>query len=381
MSSFDPRALNFTSGLLTLLMGVVMLGQGRSYPKTIQGVYLWGLAPVLWMVSVASYYLTGSIPEPVVVLVGNGCLMAGYALLLFGSQRFYGKTVRWGPWLALDLACLAVLGWFLVAQPDYRVRVAAFTSCMAIVILVHAHLLLREGRGFAARFVFGVLVLQALVVIVRGALTFWVDQPDGNRFQPSTLQSIYFAAYSLGGMSIAVGVLLMASERLRAEFEHLASHDGLTGALTRRALLVAGEDAFRRWQRYGRPMSLLLIDLDDFKQVNDKHGHLVGDRVLVDFVHAVRGALRGVDLLGRYGGEEFVVLMPETDGAAASIAAERIRSAVETRTGQGDAPGCTVSVGVTAAAPGDARIDELLARADAALYRAKDGGRNRVVIG
>jgi diguanylate cyclase (GGDEF)-like protein len=124
-------------------------------------------------------------------------------------------------------------------------------------------------------------------------------------------------------------------------------------------------------------MALLMLDLDHFKAVNDQHGHLVGDQVILNFVARTSSLLRQIDSFGRYGGEEFIVLLPETNPSEAMVVAERIRAAVAT---PNELPAYTVSIGVTTRSYGDTTVDELLARADKALYQAKANGRNRVEI-
>jgi len=122
-------------------------------------------------------------------------------------------------------------------------------------------------------------------------------------------------------------------------------------------------------------MSLLMLDLDNFKAINDAHGHLVGDQVLVDFTGRAKAALRRPDHLGRFGGEEFVALLPETGIDEALVVAERLRAAVASSTA---AHGCTVSIGVAGSDAGDATVDAILSRADTAMYAAKAAGRNCV---
>jgi diguanylate cyclase (GGDEF)-like protein len=123
-------------------------------------------------------------------------------------------------------------------------------------------------------------------------------------------------------------------------------------------------------------MALLMLDLDHFKTINDTYGHMTGDQVLISFVARVRDQLRRPDQLGRFGGEEFILLLPDTPPESALVVAERIRTAVA-RASDG-LPAITVSIGVTSNRPDEADIDELLARADRALYMAKTGGRNRI---
>jgi diguanylate cyclase (GGDEF)-like protein len=145
--------------------------------------------------------------------------------------------------------------------------------------------------------------------------------------------------------------------------------------LNRRGFEDILQRGFAEAIRYGRPASMVLVDLDHFKAINDSHGHLAGDRVLADFGVRVAALLRRPDSFGRFGGEEFVALLPETEPEAARVVAERIRAALETAEEQ---PGCTVSIGIAVSRSDDNAIDAVLARADAALYRAKAGGRNRV---
>lgn len=172
-----------------------------------------------------------------------------------------------------------------------------------------------------------------------------------------------------------------AVERTEMErrLEILATTDPLTGILNRRACLERGKALSESAKRYGHPMTVMMLDIDHFKRVNDRHGHDMGDEVLCLFVSVVTKCLRQVDVFGRMGGEEFAVLMPETAQKGALIAAERIREAVEQakldRNGQ--SLSVTVSVG---AVVGTHTVDEALNLADEALYRAKHDGRNRVVL-
>ena len=141
--------------------------------------------------------------------------------------------------------------------------------------------------------------------------------------------------------------------------------------------IEACEQELERCQRHGRVLSLMMMDLDNFKTINDTNGHLVGDRALIDFVKRVSGQLRRPDKLGRFGGEEFVLLLPETPMDEASRVAERIRETIQKNHVE---HGCTVSIGVVTAVTGKESMDDLVARADGALYRAEKSGRNRVEL-
>lgn len=373
----DPRSITVMTALMAAVMGAVLLGVRRNYPPSIQGLLPWSLAPMTCALAAGVYALQGLLPDFVVAQTGNALLLTGCGLFYFGSQRFFGRPVTWRLWGGVALLSLAVLTWFLV-WPDYRVRMVVFTTTMTACVLAHARLVLRDGRGFAARLIAGTLLLQAAVLVGRGLASFWVDGAQSSRFAMTTVQTAYIASYCFSVLLLSVGALLMASERVRQEFELLATRDALTGALTRRAVLQAGAEEFDRWRRYGQPLSLLLLDIDHFKLVNDRHGHQTGDRVLAHAVAVMREQLRATDKLGRYGGEEFVILLPSTDVEAARASAERVREALATRAPSPGIPPCSASLGVAVAGPGDLSLDMLLARADAALYRAKANGRDRV---
>ncbi|PWC70847.1 hypothetical protein TSH58_12835 [Azospirillum sp. TSH58] len=174
-----------------------------------------------------------------------------------------------------------------------------------------------------------------------------------------------------------VTALKESEERLR----RLSITDSLTGVSNRRHFVEAAEQELARARRYGRPVTLLMLDLDHFKSINDTHGHAVGDEALRAFTAASRALLRENDLLGRTGGEEFAILLPETDIAGARMVAERIRRrTAELAVPAGDETvRFTVSIGVACCAAGTRDVDAMLSSADEALYRAKAAGRNRVV--
>ena len=168
--------------------------------------------------------------------------------------------------------------------------------------------------------------------------------------------------------------------RLYEHAERLATTDGLTGLLNRRSFNAQLEARLREAQRYRKPLSLLLLDIDHFKKVNDGFGHPAGDAVLRGVARVVQSQARGTDMVARYGGEEMALVLPETDASGARVIAERIRSAVAQarhQTEQG-ALQVTLSIGVATWPSTDA--DVLLEHADKALYRAKQGGRNRVEL-
>lgn len=169
-------------------------------------------------------------------------------------------------------------------------------------------------------------------------------------------------------------------EIARQEAEHSARTDALTGLPNRRAVMDEGKREFARARREDAPLSLIILDIDHFKQINDREGHVEGDRVLVKVARSINEIKRAGDLFGRIGGEEFLAFLPETPLSGAKQLAERYRShiAANIRTGQSEYP-VTISLGVTELSEEDGSLERLIDRADRALYRAKEQGRNRVV--
>jgi diguanylate cyclase (GGDEF)-like protein len=169
--------------------------------------------------------------------------------------------------------------------------------------------------------------------------------------------------------------------QLHAEVQKQAITDTLTGFYNRRGFSELGRREVERSLRFGHPLSAMMLDIDMFKQINDIYGHLTGDRVLVGITHHCAQELRQIDLLGRYGGDEFVVLLPETGVENARRVAERLRATIAALpfNANGKPLNITISVGVACMQDGCKSLEELLERADGALYQAKESGRNRVM--
>ncbi|HXF45059.1 MAG TPA: GGDEF domain-containing protein, partial [Burkholderiaceae bacterium] len=183
-------------------------------------------------------------------------------------------------------------------------------------------------------------------------------------------------------IAVAAGAGLWWQRRLNRRIAALAATDDLTGALNRRRIGQIGQQAFDAFRSLGQPLAVALLDLDYFKAINDRHGHAIGDAVLRAVAAALARHLRATDRLGRYGGEEFAVILPRADEREAAAVVDRLRTAVEAlRLDQhGVHAQLTLSAGVALASAADRSFDDVLQRADAALYRAKEGGRNRVQL-
>lgn len=184
------------------------------------------------------------------------------------------------------------------------------------------------------------------------------------------------------GELVSVRTDITRQKRQEAELRRLASTDSLTGALNHGQFIHQATKALSQARHYGHALTLVMLDADHFKQVNDHHGHAAGDTVLREIVQIMQQILRDSDRVGRLGGEEFAVLLPETDSTTAQHLAERLRACIAAQcfTGLAGDFNVTASIGIASLAAQDSHLDDLLKRADQALYQAKAQGRNRVCI-
>ncbi len=263
------------------------------------------------------------------------------------------------PWLRrFGWAALAA-GVFVLnvhAPPELRLGVL-----FAIPVLLAAW---HDGVGWGMALGLGTTLLRFSVGIDQLPVTTTLDARILN-------EGAYLAV-------IAVAIAgLSQVRRTQARLELLTTHDPLTNVLNARSFARELAQELSRNRRYGRPLALIYVDLDDFRKVNDAHGHATGDAVLRLVADAMRAAVRAADLVGRLGGDEFGVLMPETDAAVAHSAASRLVAGI--RTVFRGTPSVTASIGVVAVAGTEAGTDELIRKADQAMNEAKRGGKDRVV--
>jgi diguanylate cyclase (GGDEF)-like protein len=188
----------------------------------------------------------------------------------------------------------------------------------------------------------------------------------------------------LSALSLLALRVQRATRRQREEMRQLANTDTLTGLANRRHFVETADREFSRARRYGHPLSVLMLDIDKFKTINDRWGHPTGDRVIQELAQLTGSVIRGQDLCGRLGGDEFALILPETGASGAQLIAERLRARAQAsrtvRADEGAVVGFTVSIGIASLSPQDSSFDALLQRADKELYQAKQGGRNRSML-
>jgi len=264
------------------------------------------------------------------------------------------------------LRSLRLLGWAALVGGVYLLNLRTPGELRLDILFVIPVLLAawHDGRHWGIAFALATSLLR---------FSIGIDQ-----LPPTTLLD-YRVLNELAYLAV-VGVAITGLSQLRhthSQLEQLATQDPLTNVLNARAFSHELAQELSRNRRYGRPLALIYLDLDDFKSINDAHGHATGDAVLRLVADAMRSAVRQADVVGRLGGDEFAVLMPETDGDVAHAAATRLVTGI--RTVFRGTPSVTASIGVLAVSGTEAGTDELLRKADQAMYAAKRAGKDRVV--
>ncbi|MDY0250052.1 MAG: GGDEF domain-containing protein [Pseudomonas sp.] len=340
---------------------------------------LGGVSAVITFILILSY---GKFHWQPLLSLAQLFVFIGLLLSWDGFRRFLDKP----PLKSFVFVGVTALGliWLLVAQTHYSVGTKAVGNAFLIAILsllIAGELFFSAKRSSPAVRVTGcIYAINAAVFLIRAVVAH--ESPDTvDPLNPNGVAAFVLLWLLCSIIAITLGMVLMTAERLQADLDHQANHDPLTGALNRRSCGVLYEQAMADARLHNLPLSVLMIDLDEFKKVNDHLGHDLGDKILCRFVAVAQKILREGDMFCRFGGEEFVAVLPNTSAQAALIVADRLRSAFETDSAlieterRHQSFAITTSIGI-AELQADEAFESLLRRADNALYFAKDNGRN-----
>lgn len=264
----------------------------------------------------------------------------------------------------------AAMGGFWIAAMQFD----ALPSVLLAVMLTMDKVIIGGGR-FARR------TLGAMAATCLAASAAWGFAFDPRTSYPVVLACLPFLAVYPVAIGVATHALSRTARQQKALLEKMARFDAATGLMNRQQWLHAATHELKRFQRSGRAGVLVLIDIDRFKDVNDGYGHTVGDEVVEEFARLLKACLRDVDTAGRYGGDEFGVVMPDTRWEEAIVAAERLRRQVAACAFSTRGLRCTVSIGLSECHPGIGSVSDWVNSADGALYRAKARGRDCIVVG
>ena len=311
------------------------------------------------------------IPEFLSIILSNLLLLAGPGLFYIALSQFSGFAYSKVFVIGIITIVMALLGYFTYWEDDIGKRIIAFSlGSLAMVMLLINQLwrIQRTSLRFSASLMLGSFLVHGLFLILR-TVSIILDPPQDTLSLTPVQSASYLLSFAIS-FFWSIGFILMVSHRLRNDLMEMATIDVLTRIPNRRATQAFLQKELSRAKRHNGELSVLLIDIDDFKQVNDRWGHAVGDDVLRKTASLFHSMIRKQDLVGRWGGEEFLIIVPGR--CDAQMLAERVRSEVAaTQYRSGTAVfHITVSIGI-ACSDETSVEDEILKQADDALYRAK----------
>ncbi|WP_341184283.1 GGDEF domain-containing protein [Paenibacillus sp. FSL H7-0756] len=367
----------FFGNLFTVLL---ILAYRPSYPKE-KTTPLFLTAKILQLAILQLLLLEGIHDCPFVlpsiillsVAAGTAEILALLKKLEADSQRMKQRYYT--------LAAISALGLLLpyLLHPDVPRLIAASALTGAILLLYPAYLLSWKVRKTPLQEITGMLYGVAILSLLSKASSLFYLPPGGS-IAAAWLQSFFYAGIYLLMFLGTAGFMLLSREQSYAELERVATYDELTGVLNRRAFVLRAQPLIAAAAKEMVPFSFMLLDVDHFKQVNDTYGHDTGDRVLQDFARRIERQLGSGDLFGRFGGEEFAVLLHRSDEEDGERIAERLRCSVLGATVEGMPLSYTVSIGLITILSGErVPLGTLYKLSDNALYKAKQRGRNCVV--
>jgi diguanylate cyclase (GGDEF)-like protein len=363
---------------VTAILGALLLLASRRDRST-KALHWWGVGYLIGGAGFALLSLRGLIPDVLTIEIANALVLLSYSFILAGARAFGGRDTPVTVFLIAPLVWLTAMTIPEIAN-NINVRVIVVSSLQAAIVALVAFEFWR-GRGepllsrwptiFLLIFHMSMLTTRMIVAQVTPIVT------HHDLFGSPALAVMAFGSV-LYTITLAFVLLSMSKERSELRHKIAALVDPLTGLANRRSFMLDAEAAIARRASRSEPFAVLLADLDHFKTINDAFGHAVGDRVLTVFADVLERSASPADLVGRIGGEEFALLLPGKTEAEAAAIAERMRVAFAGAALEldGHAVSATVSFGVAASGMGD--LTGLLARADRALYVAKEQGRDRV---
>lgn len=370
------------SMLLTFMLSM-LLAMTRKHHKEVHGPGYWAVGNLVIGLGMVLVLMQLDAPKRL-FLPGMALIGAGLSLYINGIQAFIGKVPNHRIPVAVFFLLMAIDAYFMLNGSDIRTAVILGAVVFAAIYLYCARLTFSRDEGIVGNLYWltsSLYLLMALLMLGRAVYASRVEVAVFDSFAAWPVNAYTFMLGAVSQFFISSLFVLMLSYKLSQNLESIATIDSLTGVLNRRGLEEAALKMQDICKRINLSMAVLLIDIDHFKKVNDQYGHLCGDDVLRHLAKEIAGVLRSSDVLGRYGGEEFCVFLPNTTEGDAVGLAERIRARIEASPLKISraAIKATVSIGVADSVRAGYDFKGLVATADSAMYAAKNSGRNRVV--
>jgi diguanylate cyclase (GGDEF)-like protein len=382
--SLDPLTAYLVTTVFSLLNGAVLGFMHPALPKDLQpSAADWRIGTLLLAASTIVFLGYGASREDWLLPIANGCVLIGIALYLRSLRRYVGKSDR--GWVFVPAAIgIASLIFFTMIQPSFAPRIVVSSLIVFAYIAASVHVLWQHRRShhsISSAVLIGLMLIAAALLLARAAYFTVIDTTVTGVTQTGSIVNvvtpILIAAIPIIGTT---AFALLCFERIRRDLHVAATTDALTGLPNRRTIAERANEMFEQAKLKLGAFSMAVIDVDHFKSINDRFGHDVGDRVLTHIARVLSSVTREHSMVGRQGGEEFVVLFNAADAHEAREAVERLRSEIAGKPllHNDNSIEVTVSIGLATQKDDDANIDDLLRRADRALYRAKAEGRNCV---
>lgn len=380
--TLDIRTILVLFILNNLVIGILFAVsfRGRRSPAT----DLWITSLIIQSIGWVLFAARGKAPDAASIVLAGTLICLSYSLLIHAFCEFFEFPAK-PLWIYLPVGLTLVTFWWNLDSTANRNIAGAFIYG-AQFFAAAALFFTRRDRWRGLRFLIGIsAVTIATMFIVRGVISFADPSAIPPLPEVTPLQSVTLLIGDIVRLAFSFGFLLLIEARRSDELNRLAALDSLTEAYNRRTFMELAERELARSRRAKLPLGFMLLDLDHFKQINDNHGHLVGDAVLREIKVIADANLRQQDIFGRFGGEEFCVLLPNTDLNGSRVLAERLRANIEkhvVKLANQETLTLTASIGVSAMPAGkdEVEIDNLIEFADLALYQAKKGGRNLVMV-
>lgn len=379
--TLDLQTLFFSAVMVSLTAGIAAIYFGSQYVSN-RSVRDWGIASVIMSAGLALVAVRNDTDEIIGVLLANVLLVAGMVLTYRSFLVYREESTRDVPgWSLVGVTIIAVVLWW-TGLISLGTRTAVVTGSVGLIMWRCTWLMSIKALPLARRSQHFTATIYALYALLNTARTIAAVLGDDDVLDSSLLDNLYMPSITVLWVLVTLCVIWMVVERQQEQLLRLAMSDPLTGALNRNAMLAAFESERSRCGRTQGNFAVAMFDIDHFKRFNDTYGHLTGDAVLQSLVVTLRDVMRKHDSVGRYGGEEFMIIMPDIGGELAIQVSERARQAIQERgfAANGQRVELTVSAGVAVFPVNGQSWDELVSAADAGLYQAKSAGRNRVVL-
>lgn len=374
--TFDIRTISFLILFTSFIIAGGIFIVSRKYSFRMHGAYAWMLSNGFQFLGWTFVSLRDYLPDLLTIVFGNLFLYLTYIFYFVALKRFFRSSfLRW-PLVGSSVGVFLGLGYFCFIQPDINMRVFIISISATTLWFANANLIWKKRHaisGFSAWITIIGFVVPGISFAIRSYLIFLPAHQVDTLFSPGWLQNLTFFSLFFNILIAALGFLLLLYGRFTEELQYRATHDSLTGISEHGTIISKINEEIQIHLKTQQPLSLLMIDIDNFKQVNDQYGHLVGDETLIKVAGLLSRTLSDQGKLGRYGGDEFLAVLPAMSKEATRKIVDNIHSEFELLAEELPVTPDRIrlSIGVAELDHHTETLDSLIHRADQAMYAQK----------